>query len=264
MDFTLGLFLAIVLSGLIWLVDLLFLRKRRPAESKEPVIVEYARSFFPVLFIVFLIRAFLFEPFQIPSGSMIPTLRVGDFVLVNKFQWGLRLPLIHTPITRGSPVEAGDVMVFRYPKNPRIDYIKRVIGLPGDTIEVKGNDLYINHKLVPQKYIGTFDYRPEGQGAEGMVIPAKEYAQELGGHTFHIIEFDTPEAQMNFGPFKVPPHAYFMMGDDRDNSNDSRFWGMVPQRNIVGKAMFVWFSWDAEDWSIRWKQIGRSLDGAIS
>ncbi len=264
MDFTLGLFLAIVLSGLIWLVDLLFLRKRRPAESKEPVIVEYARSFFPVLFVVFLIRAFLFEPFQIPSGSMIPTLRVGDFVLVNKFQWGLRLPLIHTPITRGSPVEAGDVMVFRYPKNPRIDYIKRVIGLPGDTIEVKGNDLYINHKLVPQKYIGTFDYRPEGQGAEGMVIPAKEYAQELGGHTFHIIEFDTPEAQMNFGPFKVPPHAYFMMGDDRDNSNDSRFWGMVPQRNIVGKAMFVWFSWDAEDWSIRWKQIGRSLDGAIS
>ncbi|MEY2333374.1 signal peptidase I [Acidithiobacillus ferrianus] len=264
MDFTLGLFLAIVLSGLIWLVDLLFLRKRRPAESKEPVIVEYARSFFPVLFIVFLIRAFLFEPFQIPSGSMIPTLRVGDFVLVNKFQWGLRLPLIHTPITRGSPVEAGDVMVFRYPKNPRIDYIKRVIGLPGDTIEVKGNDLYINHKLVPQKYIGTFDYRPEGQGAEGMVIPAREYAQELGGHTFHIIEFDTPEAQMNFGPFKVPPHAYFMMGDDRDNSNDSRFWGMVPQRNIVGKAMFVWFSWDAEDWSIRWKQIGRSLDGAIS
>ncbi|WP_163097101.1 signal peptidase I [Acidithiobacillus ferrianus] len=264
MDFTLGLFLAIVLSGLIWLVDLLFLRKRRPAESKEPVIVEYARSFFPVLFIVFLIRAFLFEPFQIPSGSMIPTLRVGDFVLVNKFQWGLRLPLIHTPITRGSPVEAGDVMVFRYPKNPRIDYIKRVIGLPGDTIEVKGNDLYINHKLVPQKYIGTFDYRPEGQGAEGMVIPAREYAQELGGHTFHIIEFDTPEAQMNFGPFKVPPHAYFMMGDDRDNSNDSRFWGMVPQRNIVGKAMFVWFSWNAEDWSIRWKQIGRSLDGAIS
>ena len=264
MDFTLGLFLAIVLSGLIWLVDLLFLRKRRPAESKEPVIVEYARSFFPVLFVVLLIRAFLFEPFQIPSGSMIPTLRVGDFVLVNKFQWGLRLPLIHTPITRGSPVEAGDVMVFRYPKNPRIDYIKRVIGLPGDTIEVKGNDLYINHKLVPQKYIGTFDYRPEGQGAEGMVIPAREYAQELGGHTFHIIEFDTPEAQMNFGPFKVPPHAYFMMGDDRDNSNDSRFWGMVPQRNIVGKAMFVWFSWDAEDWSIRWKQIGRSLDGAIS
>jgi signal peptidase I len=193
---------------------------------------------------------------------MIPTLRVGDFVLVNKFQWGLRLPLIHTPITRGSPVEAGDVMVFRYPKNPRVDYIKRVIGLPGDTIEVRGDALYINNKLVPQKFIGTFNYRPEGQGAEGMVIPTKEYEQELGGHKFHIIEFATPEAQMNFGPYKVPPHSYFMMGDDRDNSNDSRFWGVVPERNIVGKAMFVWFSWDAENWSIRWNQIGRALDGA--
>ena len=261
MDFTLGLFLAVLLSGLIWLVDIVFLRRRRDKETRESLIVEYARSFFPVLLVVFLIRSFLFEPFQIPSGSMIPTLRVGDFVLVNKFQWGLRLPLIHTPLTRGSPVEAGDIMVFRYPKNPRIDYIKRVIGLPGDTIEVKGNDLYINGKLVPQKFFGNFNYRPEGQGAEGMVIPTKEYAQELGGHHFHIIEFDTPEAQMDFGPYKVPPHSYFMMGDDRDNSNDSRFWGVVPEHNIVGKAMFVWFSWDAEDWSIRWKQIGRSLDG---
>ncbi|MGE4529771.1 MAG: signal peptidase I, partial [Acidithiobacillus sp.] len=198
MDFTLGLFLAVVFSGLIWLVDIVFLQRKREKDVKESVIVEYARSFFPVLLVVFLIRAFLFEPFQIPSGSMIPTLRVGDFVLVNKFQWGLRLPLIHTPITQGSPVEAGDIMVFRYPKNPRIDYIKRVIGLPGDTIEVKGNALYINGKLVPQKYIGPFNYRPEGQGAEGMVIPTKEYAQQLGGHHFHIIEFDTPEASMNF------------------------------------------------------------------
>lgn len=261
MDFTLGLFLAVVLTGLVWLLDILFFRARRTPEMKESIVVEYARSFFPVLLAVFLIRAFLFEPFQVPSGSMIPTIRVGDFLLVNKFAYGLRLPLIHTELTHGGPVQAGDIMVFRYPKNPRIDYIKRVIGLPGDTIEVKGNDLYINGKLIPQHYIGPFAYRPEGQGDRGMVIPTKEYAQTIGGHTFHIIEFDTPEAHMDFGPYKVPPNCYFMMGDDRDNSNDSRFWGCVPRANIVGKAMFVWFSWDGENWSIRWNQIGRALDG---
>ncbi|WP_123105672.1 signal peptidase I [Acidithiobacillus sulfuriphilus] len=256
MNFTLLLFLAVVLTGLIWLVDLLALRRRRAAGQHESLVVDYARSFFPVLLIVFLIRAFLFEPFKIPSGSMIPTLRVGDFVLVNKYSLGLRLPLIHTQLTQGGPVRAGDVMVFRYPKDPREDYIKRVIGLPGDTIEVKGNDLYINGKLIPQKYVGPFTYHTH----EGYAIPTQEYQQELGGHPFHIIEFDTPEAQMDFGPYKVPPHCYFMMGDDRDNSNDSRFWGCVPEQNIVGKAMFVWFSWDANDWSIRWNQIGRSLD----
>ena len=261
MDFTLGLFLAVVATGLVWFVDRFLLRRRRTAEEKVPVVVDYARSFFPVLLVVFLVRAFVVEPFQVPSGSMLPTIRVGDFLLVNKFTWGLRLPLIHTDLTQGNPVQAGDIMVFRYPKNPRIDYIKRVIGLPGDTIEVKGNDLYINGKLVPQKYVGTFNYRPEGQGESGMVIPTKEYTQTIGGHTFHIIEFDTPEAHMDFGPYTVPPNCYFMMGDDRDNSDDSRFWGCTPRRNIVGKAMFIWFSWDAETWSVRWHQIGRALDG---
>ncbi len=261
MNFTLGLFVAVVVTGLLWLVDRIYLRRRRPPEARIPAILDYARSFFPVLLAVFLIRAFLVEPFQVPSGSMLPTIRVGDFLLVNKFSWGIRLPLVHTQLTSGSPVKAGDIMVFRYPKNPRVDYIKRVVGLPGDTIEVRGNRLYINGKLVPQKFVGPFNYHPEGPGEDGMVIPTKEYAQTLGGHTFHIIEFNTPETHMNFGPYKVPPNCYFMMGDDRDNSNDSRFWGCVPRRNIVGKAMFVWFSWDAQTWSVRWNQIGRALDG---
>ncbi|WP_123106178.1 signal peptidase I [Acidithiobacillus sulfuriphilus] len=156
------------------------------------------------------------------SGSMLPTIKQGSMFVIG-----------HPG--RYSKISSGDMLAFFYPKNIKETFIDRVVATPGEVIKINGNTLYINGNLIPQKYIGTFNYRPEGQGAEGMVIPTKEYEQELGGHHFHIIEFDTPEAQMNFGPYKVPNDCYFVMGDNRDNVNDSRFWGCVPKQNILGK-----------------------------
>ncbi len=213
--------------------------------NKEPVLVEYGKSFFPVLFIVLVLRSFLVEPFQIPSGSMKPTLEVGDFILVNKFAYGIRLPVLDTKVIPVGDPQRGDVMVFRYPSDPNINYIKRVIGVPGDTIRYTSDKrLYINDQAVAESLVG------EEPGTLGSVTL---YQEKLGA-VEHMIRKEMTRFRIEPGKqWKVPADHYFMMGDNRDNSNDSRYWndpkipkdllGMVPDRNIVGKAFAVWMSW---------------------
>ncbi|KAA0019151.1 signal peptidase I [Salinicola corii] len=249
MDFSLLLVLAVAITGLVWLLDSLFWRRPRRQRQqaaaaaqgneksvgyKDPWPVDYARSFFPVLLIVLVLRSFVIEPFQIPSGSMRPTLEVGDFILVNKFSYGLRLPVINTEIADVGEPKRGDVMVFRFPQDPSVNFIKRVIGLPGDRIRYENKQLYVNGKPVPKSMT-------DPDPAEA---PGEELFEEHLGDVDHRI-FNNPQSP---GPqmreIVVPDHEYFMMGDNRDHSNDSRYWGFVPEKNIVGKAFAVWMHWD--------------------
>jgi len=259
MNFALILFVALVVTGGIWLLDLLILRRGRDRDAKEPLLVEYAKSFFPVILVVFALRSFLVEPFKIPSGSMMPTLLVGDFILVNKFTYGIRLPVINTKVVELNNPERGDVMVFRYPGDPSLDYIKRVIGVPGDVVEYSDKKLTINGKPVPAVNTGTYSYVGNGLN----YITAMVYKERLNGvnHTMmtepdkppvyptQVVDFPYREncsynAEGKGFVCKVPKGQYFMMGDNRDESNDSRYWGFVPDRNIVGKAFLIWMNFD--------------------
>lgn len=254
MDFSLLMLILLLLTGVVWLLDRMFFRRRRPAHAQEPWPVEWARSFFPVILVVFLIRSFVVEPFKIPSGSMIPTLLVGDFLLVNKFEYGLRLPVINTRISQGAPLQRGDVIVFRYPEDPSKDYIKRVVGLPGDTVAYANKQLIINGKPVPTDYVGDFSYITE----QGYILDTQKYREQLGKHRHDILVI--PESGMqDMEPITVPLGRYFVMGDNRDNSNDSRFWGFVPDENIVGKAMLIWWSWDSVETRVRWQRLGEAI-----
>ncbi|MGF6636388.1 signal peptidase I [Paraburkholderia sp. MM5496-R1] len=286
MNFALILFVLVVLTGVAWVADkLVFLpKRRREAEAavaefdrqqarigerfadenaaqtrarlrddklRQPWWLEYTASFFPVILVVFAVRSFVIEPFKIPSGSMVPTLLVGDFILVNKFEYGLRLPITNTRITQGSPVHRGDVVVFRYPKDESVDYIKRVIGLPGDVIEYQDKKLTINGKPVPETPLP--DYLDEER-----LGYAKQFEEDIDGRKNAILNNpavppfivgaeDYPyrdNCQYNARGVicKVPPGNLFMMGDNRDNSADSRYWGFAPERNIVGRAFFIWMN----------------------
>ena len=263
-NFPLLLVIAVAVCGFLALLDVVFFAPRRRAAiasyersagepdpstlealSREPVLIEYGKSFFPVLAIVLVLRSFLIEPFQIPSGSMIPTLEVGDFILVNKFAYGIRLPVVDTKIIDVSDPKRGDVMVFRYPSDPNINYIKRVIGLPGDVVRYSSDRrLTINGQQVPEMLLGD---------EPGSLGSAKMYQERLG-ETEHMIRKEMRRYQVEPDrEWRVPEGHYFMMGDNRDNSNDSRYWqdavipaelaGMVPDRNIVGKAFAIWMSW---------------------
>ena len=251
MSFALFLLLLLVVTGLVWLLDKYFLRKRRSKDAKEPWWVEYSVSFFPVILIVFLLRSFLVEPFKIPSSSMVPTLLVGDFILVNKFTYGIRLPVANRKVLElGSPGR-GDVMVFRYPEDPSLDYIKRVVGLPGDRVEVRNKRLSINGRPVPLRQVEDYLSRERMQFS-------RRYVETLDGVEHQILlEEDAPAGVMPSRAFPfsgncnynsnglactVPPGHYFVMGDNRDNSSDSRVWGFVPDGNIVGKAFFIWLN----------------------
>lgn len=254
MDFSLLMLILLLVTGVVWLLDRMFFRRRRPADAQEPWPVEWARSFFPVILVVFLIRSFVVEPFKIPSGSMIPTLLVGDFLLVNKFVYGLRLPVINTRISQGSPLERGDVVVFRYPEDPSKDYIKRVVGLPGDNVAYANKQIIINGKPVPTQLVGDFSYITE----QGYILDTEKYREQLGSHRHDILLI--PESGMqDMEPITVPVGHYFMMGDNRDNSNDSRFWGFVSDDNIVGKAMLIWWSWDSLETRVRWQRLGEAI-----
>lgn len=238
MMFALFMLVILLLTGLIWLVDSLFLRRRRPVNSADPVIVEYSKSFFPVILAVFLLRSFLVEPFKIPSGSMMPTLVAGDFILVNKFAYGLRVPLLNNTFYEIGHPKRGDVFVFHYPPDPSIDYIKRVIGLPGDRIAYRDKQLYIND--IPQDLTYQSDYVYVGSGLN--LVQAKRYSEQLGEIRHDVL---LEEGSMSVdGEVVVPPGHYFAMGDNRDNSKDSRVWGFVPENNLVGRAFIIWWNFD--------------------
>lgn len=256
--------LAVFITGLVWLFDALVWARPRKAKvaavekqfsgaslqteqqkaayeeakavaGREPVLVEYSKSFFPVLFIVFFLRSFLVEPFQIPSGSMIPTLEVGDFILVNKFAYGVRAPVLNnTMIPTGKP-QRGDVMVFFPPHQPETYYIKRVIGIPGDHITYNNHVLTLNGKVIEEKLVAEL---PAGAPVLRMVT------ENIDGKEFTAYKHLQPSRLSQHGSWVVPEGHYFMMGDNRDNSLDSREWGFVGEEAIVGKAFAVWMHWD--------------------
>ena len=251
MNFALFLLLLLVVTGLVWLFDKLYLRKQRKADDKQPWWVEYSISFFPVILIVFFLRSFLVEPFKIPSSSMVPTLLVGDFILVNKFTYGIRLPVANVKVVEVGSPRRGDVMVFRFPEDTSLDYIKRVVGLPGDRIEVRNRRLSVNGEAVPLKQLDDYLSKERMQFS-------RRFVERLDGAEHEILlEDDAPAALMPSRSFPfagncnyntaglvctVPPGHYFVMGDNRDNSSDSRVWGFVPDENIVGKAFFIWLN----------------------
>ena len=252
MTFALILFVLLVFTGLVALADkLYFARQRRATGKREPWWIEYPRSFFPVILIVFVLRSFVVEPFRIPSGSMIPTLLVGDFILVNKYTYGIRLPIINKKIVSLNDPERGDVMVFRYPDKPSLDYIKRVVGVPGDTVVYRNKRLYINGELQPLAEAPDY-LHPE------RMLYSRRFTETLNGVKHDILNDDSqapgisrhrqfPYAdQCSYNAeglsCKVPAGHYFMMGDNRDSSEDSRTWGFVPDANVVGKAFFIWFN----------------------
>jgi len=284
-NFALILFILLVFSFVMWLIDVLWLKKMRLAAAEaalaefdarnasrpgvdpkalaaergamaarltqRPWYMEYTASFFPVILAVFVLRSFLYEPFRIPSGSMIPTLQIGDLILVNKFQYGIRLPVIHTKVVELGAPERGDVIVFRFPHNPTQDYIKRVVGLPGDRVEYADRRVIINGQPVPVTTLPRYF-------EEDRVQYYAQFEEKLGAVSHRIILSEGPgvapmRAYQHTHPHAceyaaagvactVPPGHYFVMGDNRDNSEDSRFWGFVPEGNIVGRAFFIWMN----------------------
>lgn len=254
MNFALILFVLLVVTGVLYAIDVAKFRKLRAPGAPEPLWVEWGAGFFPVILVVFILRSFLFEPFKIPSGSMIPTLLVGDFILVNKFAYGVRLPVINKKIIDIADPQRGDVMVFRYPEDPSLDYIKRVVGVPGDTINYQNKRLTINGEPLAIEKLEDY------QHVERLYF-SEQYAEKLGQVQHKLLnDHDAPAFTPDVSqfPFRencsynatgmtctVPPGHYFMMGDNRDNSRDSRAWGFVPEENIVGKAFFVWLHMDS-------------------
>jgi signal peptidase I len=307
LDFSLVLFSLSVATGLIWLIDRQFVSARRnaagaaapkPVKLAEPGTVDYARSFFPVAFIVLLVRAFIFEPFRIPSDSMMPTLLDGDFIVVSKYSYGLRLPIVNRKFVDTNVPQRGDIVVFRYPLDPNINYIKRLVGLPGDRIEVRGDQLIVNGEAIPQELVGDF--------TDGCYVGMRRLVETLGNHTHHVLSCRSSRRllaarQVEFAGGSAPPamcdrkgiardiggwvcddsgqaatrdngdHVfdvvpaghYLMIGDNRDNSEDGRVWGYVPDQNLVGKATRIWFNLDLQrpqsQW-INWDRIGDSIE----
>lgn len=254
-DFSFFLLLATLVTGIIWGGYLLTLKFSDTVyvEENEPWLVEYARSFFPIVLIVLVLRSFLAEPFRIPSGSMMPTLLVGDFILVNKFTYGIRLPVINKKVFPLNEPARGDIVVFRYPKDPSVDYIKRVIGLPGDRIVYDNKKLYVNDQ--PVNYVSLGRYEGVGQGQD--MTGAEHLLENLTGVEHSVLVRN--EAVSAEGVYVVPEGSYFVMGDNRDNSNDGRYWGFVPEQNLVGKAFFIWMSWDWQHKGLGLERIGTVL-----
>lgn len=232
-DFALVLVVVTFTCLIIFLVDKFYLAPKREQHQAEPIAVEYAKSFLPVFAVVLILRSFLFEPFQIPSGSMIPTLKIGDFILVNKFNYGLRLPVVGTNVFPIGEPKRGDVMVF-YPPNDNRYFIKRVIGLPGDYLKIVNKVLYINGERAEQSLQADFEEATEGY---------QVFDENLAGVNHKIRTLNAPDRLGNMSLVVKPGH-YFMMGDNRDNSSDSRVWGQVPEHNIVGQAVAIWMTWD--------------------
>jgi signal peptidase I len=269
-DFSLMLVIVGAVSGLIWILDLAFFARRRKAAAalagtpgervREPIAVEYARSFFPVIILVLVIRSFLFEPFRIPSDSMMPTLFDGDFIFVSKYSYGLRLPVINSLVFPTGTPQRGDVIVFRLPPNPKINYIKRLVGLPGDHIRVdENNQVYVNGKLMPQQP-GPIYTGPKQDQFNYTGVPTA--TEQLDAKRHHIMFANGP---VKAGEWTVPAGSYFFMGDNRNNSKDSRWQGesdapgFVPEQNLVGKAVRIWLNLDTRDGPL-WRRIGNAIE----
>ena len=272
-DFEAILTLATVVTGIVWLVDVLaFAKKRRAAAEqagqapRDPIVVDYSKSFFPVILLVLVLRSFLAEPFHIPSSSMVPTLLEGDFILVNKYTYGIRLPVLHTKLIPISKPQRGDVVVFHFPsetaaafcmqqtscateelqRSAGTDFIKRVVGLPGDHIVYRDKTLYINGVMMLRQSQGAYP----GQDATGMELDSEKF----GANEHHIL--GVPNSWSREGEWTVPEGSYFMMGDNRDNSWDSRFWGFVPEQDLVGRAFFIWLNIDFYKDRSMWHRAG--------
>jgi|HubBroStandDraft_1064217.scaffolds.fasta_scaffold12797_5 signal peptidase I len=292
LDFSLFLVIVVAATGLVWLLDqLIFAPMRaRAAQARGvdaatlplPVTVDGARSFFPVAVIVLVVRAFVFEPFRIPSDSMMPTLLDGDFIIVNKFAYGLRLPVLDSKIVPIGEPKRGDVVVFHWPPDPAINYIKRLVGLPGDRVRVKSDQLIINDVPIPLMDTGRYD--------DGCYHNMRESTEILGTHKHQILWCVTPEdlatmptssctrhIQQNYvcretnppsdfdkgdvDEIVVPAGQYLMIGDNRDNSSDGRYWGFVPEDHLVGKATRIWFNWDLKrSGGPKWSRIGHRIE----
>ncbi|APV52475.1 signal peptidase I [Betaproteobacteria bacterium GR16-43] len=264
-DFAAVLLVAAIVTGLIWLFDAQWARARRPAGAAEPIVIDMARAFFPVIIVVFMIRSFWVEPFKIPSGSMKPTLLVGDFILVNKYTYGIRLPVVNKKVVEINPVARGDVVVFRYPVDPSVDYIKRVVGLPGDVVEFRSKRLTINKEAVPVQPAGFYT------DAELNYMRLPQFLEKLNAHSHRMMVIPSQpvvelsqvrqfahrdNCEYNDDGFRctVPAGHYFMMGDNRDQSSDSRYWGFVPDDHIKGRAFLVWMNFGDL------KRIGNGID----
>jgi len=274
-DLELVLVLGVVLTGGVWFLDkLIFADRRRskvlneshPSKQtyesmykgkqkyKDPWYIEYSKSFFPILLIVLILRSFVAEPFRIPSGSMMPTLVVGDFILVNKYIYGIRLPVSKTKLFDVNHPNRGDVAVFRYPQNPSDDYIKRIVGLPGDHIAYYNKSLYVNGGKVTHKKVGQYEGKGSGKNMNGALV----LKEELDKVTHDILI--KPDRLSVEGEFVVPEGEYFVLGDNRDSSNDSRYWGFVPESNLVGKAFLIWMNWDWQGNVFDYHRIGKRIE----
>lgn len=250
MSFAFWLVVLSFVSGVIYLLDVLFWAPKRKPKQQPRKIIEYSRSFFPVFFIVLLLRSFLIEPFRIPSGSLEPTLLVGDFVAVNKFAYGLRLPVWEKKVLSIANPKTGEIAVFRWPPDPSFDYIKRVIGVPGDKIVYHNKILTINGKEMKQTFV---EYTTDQSSGKAVAT----YRENLNGIEHDI--FVRPDVPAVDFEVEVPPNQYFMMGDNRDDSADSRFWGFVSDNYLRGKAFLVWMSWNGKTDTVRWSKIGKLI-----
>ena len=258
-DFSFFLVIAALVTGLVWLVDARVFRPRRLRAAgsaaggpPEPILVEYARSFFPIIVLVLVIRSFLFEPFRIPSDSMMPTLLDGDFIFVNKFTYGLRLPVFNAEFVPLGEPERGDVVVFRLPSDPATNYIKRLVGMPGDHVVVRDKRVWINDQLQ--------DVRLDGYSEPYGSTPRAQIGIERLGTIEHHTLYIGERPSVDFDDV-VPAGHYFFMGDNRDNSRDSRFpeVGYVPAGNVVGKAVRIWLNWKMPRAPL-WNRIGKAIN----
>ncbi|NBB92422.1 MAG: signal peptidase I [Gammaproteobacteria bacterium] len=256
LDFALILTVLTLVTLVFWLIERFYFRRRRdrdeaPAGAHKTV--EVVGSLFPVLLLVLVFRSFLFEPFKIPSGSMIPTLWIGDFIVVNKYAYGLRLPVLNTKFIETGDPERGDIIVFRFPEDERVNYIKRVVGVPGDTISYRDKMLFVNGELVDQERVGA--WVGEGLNRNPPGSRPVERIEHLGEQAHHIVVYPSrPNGRVE--SVSVPEGHYFVMGDNRDQSLDSRSWGFVPEENLVGKAVRIWMHWDCSRGCVDASRIG--------
>lgn len=255
------LVIALAIMGVIVLLDILIYSKRRGENVKQHVLIDISRSIFPVILLVLILRSFLFEPFKIPSGSMMPTLLVGDFIVVNKYAYGLRLPVTDTKIFDIGEPQRGDVIVFRFPEDKSIDFIKRVVGVPGDVLEYRNKILYVNGKAQQLQKLGVYEGVGSGKSETGDYL----LMEKLGDVDHQVLVNPGRELRCPYlanGPVTVPEGHYFTMGDNRDNSRDSRCWGFVPEENLVGRASMIWMNldWQRDGFPIDWGRIGESID----